>query len=172
MPISESLVRDSIGRAVSDVCSRMLGKAPILRHGFRLVPPSPGEAVPPTVVGAAGITGSVNGFIHLYFDLDFANHCTRRLLGLLDGAVVPDSSVNDAVGELTNMTVGAFKRALSAAGFSCRLTTSSILRGGSFNIEPITFADRHVFRFEMDGGGLTTDILIETALVSRESPFP
>jgi chemotaxis protein CheX len=72
-----------------------------------------------------------------------------------------DDVINDAIGELTNMTVGSFKNGLCDAGYPCMLTIPSIVRGGNFVIEPIGTAARHVFSFDCDGHCVVADILIE-----------
>jgi chemotaxis protein CheX len=69
--------------------------------------------------------------------------------------------VNDAIGELTNMTVGVFKNAMSDAGLSCRLTIPSILRGSNFTVASIDSATRHTFCFECSGKRMMVDILMK-----------
>jgi len=94
---------------------------------------------------------------------DFANHLSGHLLGMslqeLDEA--GDEVVNDAVGEITNMTVGTFKNQLCDQGFSCKLTIPSILRGSNFSIEPITSASRRVYRFQIADHVLVADLLMK-----------
>jgi len=70
--------------------------------------------------------------------------------------------INDAIGEMTNMTVGSFKNGLCDAGFPCKLTIPSILRGSNFCIEPISSAQRFIYGFESAGHRIVTDILLKT----------
>ena len=72
-----------------------------------------------------------------------------------------DDAVNDAIGELTNMIVGSFKNGLCDAGYSCKLTIPSILRGRNFCIEPIGSAERNVYSFDCGGHRLVADILMK-----------
>jgi chemotaxis protein CheX len=72
-----------------------------------------------------------------------------------------DDAINDAVGEITNMTVGSFKNGLSDCGFPCRLTIPSIVRGSNFVIEPISSAIRHVFHFQCENHRVVADILLQ-----------
>jgi chemotaxis protein CheX len=72
-----------------------------------------------------------------------------------------DEVINDAIGELTNMTVGGFKNALCDAGFPCKLTIPSILRGSNFSVEPISTASRYIFSFDCTGHKVVADILLK-----------
>jgi chemotaxis protein CheX len=116
-------------------------------------------------VGTVGFIGDVNGLIYLYLDLEFARICTCHLLGMTESELAThgDEVVNDAIAELTNMTVGVFKNSLCDTGFPCKLTIPSILRGSSFRIVPTGTATRHVFHFDCRGHRLVTDILMKFA---------
>jgi chemotaxis protein CheX len=164
--INEALIGDHINRAVKDVFKTMLNLepkscGPIERGNAAML-----VAVPqrPQVVGTVGFIGDCNGLIYLHLDLVFAKKCTGQLLGMtgaeLDAA--GDEVVNDAIGELTNMTVGSFKNGLCDAGFPCKLTIPSILRGTSFSIEPISSAVRHVYEFDCAEHRVMVDILMKS----------
>jgi len=116
------------------------------------------------VVGTVGFIGEVNGLLYLYMPEKFARFVTSHMLGMDEAEVAAegDEVVNDAIGELTNMTVGVFKNALCDSGFSCRLTIPSILRGTNFSIEPISSADRFIFHFDCAGQRLVADILMKS----------
>jgi len=167
--ISATLIRDNITRAINDVFKTMLTRS------VKLIdePAEPGAAWPPVpevagdirpqVVGTVGFIGEANGLIYFYFDLAFARLVTSQLLGMTEAELdeAGDEVVNDAIGELTNMTVGSFKNGLCDAGFSCMLTIPSILRGSNFCVEPISSAQRHIFRFDCAGHRVVTDILMK-----------
>ena len=72
-----------------------------------------------------------------------------------------DEVINDAIGELTNMTVGTFKNGLCDAGHPCKLTIPSILRGTNFSIEPISSAVRHIYYFDCAEHRVVADILMK-----------
>jgi chemotaxis protein CheX len=165
--INEALIRDHINRAVKDVFKTMLslepkacGSSEHMRGKPLLV------AVPqrPQVVGTVGFIGDCNGLIYLHLDLAFAKKCTCQLLGMTPAELeaAGDEVVNDAIGELTNMTVGSFKNGLCDAGFPCKLTIPSILRGTSFSIEPISSAVRHVYEFDCAEHRVIADILMKS----------
>jgi chemotaxis protein CheX len=164
--ITETLIRDYINRAVTDVFKTMLGRVPSfsaqpgLTPGTHAVEP---EGHRPQVVGTVGFIGNINGLIYLHLDLGFARLCTCHLLGMTEAELdeAGDEVINDAIGELTNMTVGGFKNGLCDAGFPCMLTIPSILRGSNFSIEPISDAIRHIYHFECDEHRVVADILMK-----------
>ena len=169
--IAEPLIRENIIRAIGDVFKTMLGHSAVLRAasfvGASDTPPAPSAGATEGarhVVGTVGFIGEANGLVYLYLDEDFAMQCTGDLLGLsaLELAEAGAESVNDAIGEITNMVVGSFKNGLCDAGFPCKLTIPSILRGSNFSVEPIKSAERHVDVFECRGRRITADILLKS----------
>ena len=165
--ITETLVRDYITRAGTDVFKTMLGREPQFSTrqahgpGRPLVAP---EDHRPQVVGTVGFVGDINGLIYLHLDLGFARVCTCYLLGMTEAELdeAGDEVINDAIGELTNMTVGSFKNGLCDAGYPCKLTIPSILRGSNFSIEPISQAVRHVYYFDCAEHRVVADILMKS----------
>jgi len=168
--ITDKLIRDNIQRAVHDVFKTMLGHQPdFVSASVQLAGvhtpamPAAAENSHPSVVGTVGFLGDVNGLIYLYFDVAFARLATGQLLSMSDAELddAGDEVVNDAIGELTNMTVGSFKNGLCDAGYPCKLTIPSILRGSNFCVEPISSAVRHTFYFNCAGHRVVTDILMK-----------
>jgi chemotaxis protein CheX len=168
--ISATLIRDNITRAINDVFKTMLSRTAKLIEtpveagaAWPPVPEVAGE-IRPQVVGTVGFIGEANGLIYFYLDLAFARLVTCQLLGMTEAELdeAGDEVVNDAIGELTNMTVGSFKNGLCDAGYPCMLTIPSILRGSNFCVEPISSAQRHIFRFDCAGHRVVTDILMKT----------
>ena len=165
-PISDTVLRDLINKAMSDVLNTMLSmdsKQAWVSDDHPGEDPPPMAANAPQVVGAVGFIGDVNGLIYLHLEDGFAKAVTCKLLGLEPSDVEAESDevVNDAVGELTNMTVGGFKNALCDLGLPCKLTIPSILRGSNFSIEPVADAMRHIYQFEVDGHRMTADLLMK-----------
>ncbi len=168
--ITETLIRDNITRAVSDVFKTMLGREVSLTAAAGVAesqtwPPlgNPTDAAKPHVVGTVGFLGEANGLIYLYLGLDFARIVTCHLLGMSEAELeeAGDEVINDAIGEITNMTVGSFKNGLCDAGYPCKLTIPSILRGSNFCIEPISSATRQVYSFNCAGHRVVADILMK-----------
>jgi chemotaxis protein CheX len=165
--ITEALVRDFINRAVTDVFKTMVGRAPTFSSkGEKLNTRSllVSEPQRPQVVGTVGFVGDVNGLIYLHLDLAFARLCTCHLLGVTETELdaMGDEAINDAIGEMTNMTVGSFKNALCDTGYPCKLTIPSILRGTNFSIEPISSAVRYVYHFDCAEHRVIADILMKS----------
>ncbi len=168
--ITEKLICDNIHRAVHDVFKTMLQQQPefvsaqVQPAGVHTPSMQPqAESNQAHVVGTVGFIGDVNGLIYLYFDIGFARLATSHLLGMTDAELneAGDEVINDAIGELTNMTVGSFKNGLCDAGYPCKLTIPSILRGSNFCVEPISSASRHTFFFTCAGHRVVTDILMK-----------
>lgn len=167
--ITESLIREHITRALGDVFKTMLGRqvelCPASEQGTMQWPPfiNPAGEGQPQVVGTVGFIGEMNGLIYFYLPADFARLCTCHLLGMTEAEVIEagDEVINDAIGELTNMGVGSFKNALCDAGFPCKLTIPSILRGSNFSVEPISSAERFIYRFKCGDHRVVTDILLK-----------
>ncbi len=165
--ITESLIREYINRAVTDVFKTMIGREPTFTaqmdtiEGRSLLVSEPHR---PQVVGTVGFIGECNGLIYLHLDLAFARICTCHLLGMTEAELdeAGDEVINDAIGELTNMTVGSFKNGLCDAGHPCKLTIPSILRGTNFSIEPISSAVRHVYHFDCAEHRVVADILMKS----------
>lgn len=169
--ITESLIHRNITRAVSDVFKTMLGREPTQIASMDNLKarawPRLGQNVEnarPVVVGTVGFLGDMNGMLYLYIDLPLAHLATCHLLGMTEQELDASSEevVNDAIGELTNMTVGSFKNGLCDAGYPCKLTIPSILRGTNFSIEPVSSTCRQIYYFECAGHRLVTDILMKT----------
>jgi chemotaxis protein CheX len=165
--ITESLVCENVKRAVAHVFQTMLGKMPPVTFSPQQEDSSAAGNHPPGgqphVVGTVGFIGEVNGLMYIYLPLPFARLCTRNLLGMTERELDDsgDDTINDAIGELTNMTVGSFKSGLCDAGYSCMLTMPSILRGNNFCIEPISSAVRYIYYFDCAGHRIVTDILMK-----------
>ena len=88
--ITESLIREFINRAVTDVFKTMLSRVPTFSSPVDLIdgrtPKTVSTEQRPQVVGTVGFIGDVNGLIYLHLDLAFARLCTRHLLGIATSA--------------------------------------------------------------------------------------
>lgn len=163
--ISEAVFRETITRAVQDVMKTMLGQNATF-HSESEAERNTGKSIEicgQQVVGTVGFIGDINGLIYLYLGSDLACLAAGHLLGMSKEELeeAGDEVVNDAIGELTNMTVGAFKNQLCDRGFACKLTIPSILRGSNFSIEPISSATRRVYRFDVQSHRLVADLLMK-----------
>jgi chemotaxis protein CheX len=167
LEISEALIREYINRAITDVFKTMVGREPTFSSQAEVVRGRSAhisEPNRPQVVGTVGFVGECNGLIYLHLDLAFARSCTCQLLGMTEAELdaAGDEVINDAIGELTNMTVGSFKNGLCDAGHPCKLTIPSILRGTNFSIEPISSVVRHIYYFDCAEHRVIADILMKS----------
>ena len=169
--ISETMFRETITRAVQDVFKTMLSKTATLADTTDSVVTEnsqwehPVQITGQQVVGTVGFIGDISGLIYLYFSASFSKFVAGQMLGMTLPEVEEcgDEVVNDAIGEITNMTVGGFKNQLCDQGFPCRLTIPSILRGSNFSIEPVSGATRRTYTFEVQGHYLVTDLLMKNS---------
>ncbi len=168
--ISETVFRETINRAVQDVFKTMLSRTATMNTSSDVANADgspwehPVQINGQQVVGTVGFIGDISGLIYLYLEAAFANDIASHMLGMTPQELIEagDEVVNDAVGELTNMTVGTFKNQLADKGFPCRLTIPSILRGSNFSIEPISSATRRIYRFNVGSHNLVVDLLMKT----------
>lgn len=88
------------------------------------------------VSGALGFGGdAVTGALYVHVSTLFSVSITRAMLGMPEEETPGETDVNDVVAELTNMLGGGFKSWLSDTGAHCAMSTPSIIRGNSFEIE-------------------------------------
>jgi chemotaxis protein CheX len=161
--IPDAVFQETITRAVQEVFKTMLCQ------NATYAPMTPEETKAclglesPHVVSTVGFIGSINGLIYLYMDVKFAAQCAGNMLGMNEAEITEagEEAVNDAIGELTNMTVGTFKNQLSDKGFPCKLTIPSIMRGSNFQVEAISTATRRTYKFMIGGQPLIADLLMQ-----------
>lgn len=160
--ISESLIQDSIIRAVKNVC------ATLIKREATFVEKSASAAYAgfnekPHVFGSVGFVGTIDGIVYLCIPDDFAQDAAARVLGMsaAEVAMNSDEMVRDVIGEITNMSVGGFKNALCNIGFPCKLTLPTIVRGDHLAVAAIKGAERHTFHFDCGGHRLVADIQLK-----------
>lgn len=160
--ISEALIQESISNAVQNVCRTMM------HHNATLI-----ERIPSTeaitspvfeVIGNVGFVGDANGIIYLCMTNEFARFAVGAILDMSPAEVRQQDPeiLQDAIGELTNMTVGGFKNALCDVGFPCKLTLPTIVRGQNLQVASIKGTTRHRFRFNCADQVLVADIQLKS----------
>ena len=80
------------------------------------------------------------------------------MLGRSAEDLISPSEVNDVVGEVANLLTGGLKSWLCESGIFCALSSSAIIRGTSFVIEPNPEAEREVLIFECGGEVVVVEI--------------
>lgn len=149
-------------RALQTVCKRMLQReAAFVSQPDASAPAGAGEQ--PHFFGSVGFVGQIDGIVYLCIPDDFAREAAAHLLGLSPAEVADssDDTVKDVVGEITNMTVGAFKNALCDLGLPCKLTLPTILRGDRLAVSCLKGATRHAFHFDCAGHRLVVDVQLK-----------
>jgi chemotaxis protein CheX len=158
--ITDTLIQNSIVNAVQNVSRTMMNRDTVLRG--RTVAPPPKATF--EIIGNVGFAGEANGIVYLCLTTDYANYATGEMLGMSPGEVEMNGweVVKDAIGEITNMTVGGFKNALCDVGFPCKLSLPTIVRGTALHVSAIKSATRHYFEFDCGGHTLFADIQLRT----------
>jgi chemotaxis protein CheX len=157
--ITDAIIQKSIFEAVRNVSQTILRRdVTLVSQGHE---PTPGATY--EIIDTVGFAGDITGSVYLCMSKLFAYHAIRLMLGMSQQEVEqagPDI-VRDAIGEITNMTVGAFKNHLCDMGFPCMLTLPTIMRGSSLVIGANKSTVCHVFEFKCDGYPLIVDIRLK-----------
>lgn len=160
--ITDHVIQDCIVRAVQSVFRTMMGQEATF---VSQVPAEPTTIplMPSQIIGSVGFIGGANGLIYLCLSEDFAKIASSRILGMTASEVEMHGTevVHDAIGEITNMTVGGFKNTLCDLGFPCKLTLPAIVRGNNLSIASIKSAQRYVYHFDCSGHQIVADIQIK-----------
>jgi chemotaxis protein CheX len=158
--ISDAIIQKSISEAVRNVSQTMLRRdVTLVSQGHDPDPNTTYE-----IIDTVGFAGEINGSVYLCMSEQFAYHAIGLMLGMTKHEIDlggPDV-VKDAIGEVTNMTVGGFKNHLCDIGFPCMLTLPTIMRGSKLAIANTKSTICHVFEFKCDGHALIADIRIKT----------
>ena len=111
-PIAESDIEELVSNAVTNVFDTMLdmkasltGSMSVEKQSYHLSKVLPIEPSQALITGTVGFIGNLTGIIYIFMELPFAIDATCKLLDLDIEDVEADDSetVNDAIGELTNM---------------------------------------------------------------------
>ncbi len=161
-PITETVIQDAIVRSVEGVFKTMVGKDITLGEITHAPAPKSADRAP-QIIGSVGFVGDASGLVYLCLDDAFARHLTGVILGMSPGEVEMNGTevVNDAIGEITNMTAGGFKNALCDLGHPCKLTLPTIVRGQNISVAAIKSATRHIFHFDCGPHRLVADIQLK-----------
>jgi len=160
--IPDTLVQESIIRAVQKVCTTMLKReVGFVEKGVEGTQNAFKEK--PHVFGSVGFVGTIDGIVYLCIPDDFAQDAAGRMLGMSAAEVEMsgEATIKDVIGEITNMTVGGFKNALADRGFPCKLTLPTIVRGDHLAVASLKGAERHIFHFDCAGHRLVADIQLK-----------
>ena len=149
-------VRHLISDHVAEVFKTMLS--------LPLTVQPPASAVPhfgERLTGSVGFGGeSVTGAVYLHMSSDLAKNLASAMLGLAPEEL-GDGECNDVVGEITNMLTGQLKSCLCDAGAPCAVSTPTIIRGASYEIEQLPDVRRELLLFESAGSAMAVEVHIK-----------
>lgn len=161
-PLELSAARDFMKERLAQVFSTMLS-----RHATLAASQHPPKILE-RVSGSIGFGGDdLSGAVYLHLPAAFAARAAATMLGLPPEEALPDADVNDVVGEVSNMLAGGLKSWFCNAGFPCAISTPGIIRGASFEIEPMPGIQRTILVFECDGEPIVAEIHLKSDLPLR-----
>jgi chemotaxis protein CheX len=152
-------VRDLLIKGVTEVFSTMftLDVKLVEPQNFR-------DSSQSFVAGSIGFIGDVNGMVYIHVTAAFARTLASRMLGLPEAEIEGEEMVNDVIGELSNMMVGAVKSQLCDSGAPCVLTIPSVVRGHNLSIERLQCSDRRLIGFLCGTDSIQVELLMKHLL--------
>jgi len=129
--VEPAQIRDYVLNHLGEVFQTMLSLKPTPVDTDNPIPPPHG------ISGSVGFIGAaITGTVYLHLSPLFGLRATAAMLGLPPEELT-DADSNDVIGEVTNMLAGGLKSWLCDAGATCALSTPSIIRGQSYQVQPI-----------------------------------
>jgi chemotaxis protein CheX len=126
------------------------------------VQPAPGPnglATEERITGVVGLGGeNITGAVYLHMPIGLAEQITRQMLGMEPADPLEESAVNDVTGELTNMLAGGLKSALCDRGLVCAVSTPTIIRGSSYEIELLPDVQHNILDLTASGQPLQVEV--------------
>ncbi len=160
--LTDTLIQNAFVKAIEDVFRTMAQHSVVFVSRSQTVDSVTPEGVP-QIIGNVGFVGKVNGLVYLCMPEAFARKLACAMLGmdLSELMMSGTEALNDAIGEITNMTVGGFKNSLADVGFPCKLTVPTIVRGTGLSVRSIKSANRYIFQLESKGERISVDIQMQ-----------
>jgi len=157
-PLLIDQVRELLTLSVPEVFSTMftLEARPSEPEDLRVT----GETL---VAATVGFVGDVNGVVYLHVTAPFARILAGRMLGMTEDEFDGDEMIDDAIGELSNMVVGAVKSRLCDDGLACVLTIPLIVRGQNFSVGATGCLDRRLLSFRCGHGDVMLELQMKPA---------
>jgi CheY-specific phosphatase CheX len=117
---------------------------------MELLPSVPGaffRTSEPQVIGMVGLAGSITALVCLRVSETFSRRLACAMLDVAPGESLPDSDVNDVIGELANITAGKLKSCFRTSGHPCNLSLPTIVRGHTIEMESVSGTLRRSYTF-------------------------
>jgi len=157
--LTDDVIQDAMVRALQSVFKTMMGRDITLEGRIHVVDvPKPDTKA--HLIGNVGFGGKLNGLVYLCMPEEFSRSAASSILGLSPEELLEQGheAVTDAIGEITNMSVGGFKNILADLGFPCKLTIPTIVRGQGLSVNAIRGANRYTYEFKCDGTIISADV--------------
>jgi len=154
---------------IQEVCELLTNTVPdVLETMFSMealaMPPGNLQSLDsPLVVASVGFIGDLDGIVHLYLTAAFSRVLAARLLSLADHEFEGNEMIDDAIGELGNMIVGAVKSRLCDDGAPCILTIPTIVRGNGLRLGAPGMTDHRSIGFRCGDEEITLELLMKAA---------
>jgi len=98
-----------------------------------------------SISGMVGFAGIYTGSLSIHCPLSLARTITANMLGMECEEI--DDDINDALGEIANLLGGGIKHLLSSSGQDVKLSTPSVISGGSYKIKSLSDCNTVVIPF-------------------------
>ncbi len=160
MNIPSTQLIDEVGglleSGVTEVFSTMLGM------DVKVVQPEEIQSsAEPFVAASVGFVGDVSGMVYIYLRASLAKALAIRFLNLTEADADDDELTGDAIGELSNMIVGAAKSRLCDLGLACVLTIPSIMRGQGLSAKPVCSSESLQLTINCDGDLILVELFMK-----------
>ena len=121
--------------------------------------PIQGEALRPqsNVVGTVAFAGSRSGVVALYATTGTAHAITGAMLGMDPSEV--NGEMPDAIGEVTNMIAGTFRR-LASAETPWAISVPTVTVGSDFYTKYVSDVQRALCPFQLDEGEIFVELIL------------
>jgi len=80
------------------------------------------------------------------------------MLGMTIEELDDDNTINDVIGEVSNMLTGGLKSWICDTGSDCAMSTPAIIRGAGFSIEALPDVARESLVFECGDDRIVVEI--------------
>lgn len=159
--ITDQLIQQSITNAVQAVSRSMLRRDTTLVGRIEFAQGGADHTF--QLISNVGFAGELNGVVHLCMNEDYALDTVGTILGMSEDEVKfhGNEVIRDAMGEVTNMTVGGFKNALCDIGFPCMLTLPTIIRGEKLSVATLKGSRRLTYEFRSNNRPFFADIQLK-----------
>lgn len=150
----------NIPKLVSDAIANVFDT--MLNLPLKPVPENPDIALKNRITSAVGFGGeTIAGVVYIHLMEPFARKITAAMLGMTEAEIGSESEVYDVMGELANIVTGGLKSHLCDAGALCAVSTPSIIRGDSYEIEVLPDIQRDRLVLDSEGNPVVIEIHVQ-----------